>query len=124
MDSTDQVVSQESSFHVRPKFLAGCATVVVILILPALIANSHTLEQAILVLAALAILGGWFLLIKDTAPKTTWRAGIALATSVYLTASLPAFLFELSPWRWFMRHPWHSWCSMYAMPWVHWGHIL
>jgi hypothetical protein len=124
MDSTDQLVNQESWFRVRPKFLVGCAAAVVVLILPALIANSHTLEQVILVLAALAILAGWFLLINDPAPKTTWRSGIALITSVYLTASLPVFLFELSPWRWFMRHPWHSWFSMYAMPWVHWGYVF
>src|SRR5208283_3602986 len=99
MNSTNQVVSQESWFHARPKFLAGCAAVVVVLILPDLIAHSHILEQAILVLAALAILAGWFLLIKDPGP-TNWRAPIALITSVYLVASLPVFLFELSPWRW------------------------
>jgi hypothetical protein len=111
-------------FRVRPRFLAGCAAVVVVLVLPALIAHSRILEQAVLALAALAIIAGWFFLIRDPSPKTTWRAVIALITAVYLVASLPAFFFELSPMRWFGRHPWHSWLSMYARPWVHWGHIL
>jgi hypothetical protein len=124
MNSTDQIVGQESWFRVRPRFLAGCAAVVFVLILPDLIAHSHILEQGVLASAALAILAGWFFLIRDPRPKTTWRTLIALLMSVYLVASLPVFLFELSPWRWFVRHPWHSWLSMYAMPWVHWGYIF
>jgi hypothetical protein len=124
MSSTSQAVGRESPFRIRPKFIAGCAAVVIVLILPGLIARSRILEQAILFLAGVAIFAGWFLLLKDPGPKTTWRALISLITSVYLAASLPVFLFELSPWRWFLRHPWHSWLSMYSIPWVHWGYIL
>lgn len=124
MNSTDQLVGQESWLRLRPKFLSGCAAVVAVLILPDVIARFRILEGAALLSAALAILVGWSLLLKDSAPKRTWRSAIALITSVYLVASLPVFLFELSPWRWFVRHPWHSWFSMYSMPWVHWGYIF
>ncbi|MFZ0300901.1 MAG: hypothetical protein WAM13_21310 [Candidatus Sulfotelmatobacter sp.] len=124
MNSTDQLVGQESWLRLRPKFLSGCAAVVAVLILPDVIARFRILEGAALLSAALAILVGWFLLLKDSPPKRTWRSVIALITSVYLVASLPVFLFELSPWRWFVQHPWHSWFSMYSMPWVHWGYIF
>ena len=124
MNSTNQVVGQEPWFRVRPKFLAACAAVIAVLILPDVIAHSYIIERAVLLFAALAILAGWFLLLKDPWPKANWRAVIMLLTSVYLVASLPVFLFELSPWRWFVRHPWHSRFSMYAMPWVHWGYIF
>ena len=123
MNSTNQIVSQQSCFRVRPRFLAGCAAVLVVLILPGLIAHSH-LERAVLVLAALAILAGWFLLLRDPGPKTTWRTLITLITSVYLVASLPVFFFELSPVRWLWRHPWSSWFAIYVGPWVHWGYIF
>jgi len=124
MNSTSLVVGRESPFRIRPKFLAGCAAVVIVLILPDLIVKSRILEQSILFLSGAAIFAGWFLLLKDPGPKTTWRALIALITSVYLVASLPVFLFELSPWRWFVRHPWHTWFSMYSMPWVRWGYLF
>jgi hypothetical protein len=124
MDSTEQLGGQESWFRVRPKFIAGCAAVVAVLILPDVIARSRILQQVVLLLAALAILAGWFLLVKDSGPKTTWRSVMALISSVYLVVSLPVFFFELSPWRWFVRHPWHSWFSMYARPWVHWGYLF
>jgi L-asparagine transporter-like permease len=124
MNSTDQLVGQESWLRLRPKFLSGCAAVVAVLILPDVIARFRILEGAALLSAALAILVGWFLLLKDSPPKRTWRSVIALITSVYLVASLPVFLFELSPWRWFVRQPRHSWFSMYSMPWVHWGYIF
>jgi len=124
MNSTGQVVDRESPLRIRPKFLAVCAAVVVVLILPDLIAHSHILARLVLLLATLAILTGWFLLLAGSDPKTNWRALIALITSIYLLISLPVFLFELSPWRWFVRHPWHSWFSMYAMPWVRWGYIF
>jgi hypothetical protein len=124
MNSTDQLVGQESWFRVRPKFLAGCAAVVVVLILPDVIARVRILEPVALLSAAFAILVGWVLLLKDSPPKRTWRSVITLIASAYMTVSLPVFLFELSPWRWFVRHPWHSWFSMYARPWVHWGYFF
>ena len=124
MNSTDQPFGRESWLRVRPKFLAVCTAVVAVLILPDAIARFRILERVALLSAALAILLGWFLLLRGSPPKRTWRSVIALITSVYLVASLPVFLFELSPWRWFVRHPWHSWFSIYSMPWVHWGYIF
>jgi len=124
MNSMNQVVDQKRLFRVRPKFLAGCAAVVAVLILPDAVAQSHILKRVVLLLAALAILTGWLLLLKDRRLKTTWRAVIALIASVYLVISLPVFLFEMSQIRWLMRHPWHDWLSMYVRPWVHWGYPL
>jgi len=124
MNSMSQVEDQKRLFRVRPKFLAGCAAVVAVLILPDAVAESHILKRVVLLLAALAILSGWLLLLKDRGPKTTWRALIALIASVYLVASLPVFLFEMSQVKWLMRHPWHYWLSMYVRPWVHWGYAL
>ncbi len=120
----NKVVDQRRSFRVRPEFLAGCAAVVAVLILPDVVAQSHVLKRVVLLLAALAILAGWLLLLKDRGPKTTWRTLIALIASVYLVASLPVFLFEMSQVKWLMRHPWHHWLSMYVRPWVHWGYTL
>jgi hypothetical protein len=124
MNSMSQVRDQKHLFRVRPKFLAGCAAVVVVLILPDVVAQSSILKQVVLLLAAVAILSGWLLLLMDGGPKMTWRALIALIASVYLVASLPVFLFEMSQIKWLMRHPWHHWLSLYVRPWVHWGYIL
>jgi hypothetical protein len=115
---------RKRSFYVRPKFLAGCAAVVAVLILPDVVAQSFIMKRALLLLAALAIVAGWFLLLKDHGPRKTWRALIALVASVYLVASLPVFLFEISQVKWLMRHPWHYWLSIYVRPWVHWGYVL
>jgi len=120
----NQVEDHTRLFRVRPMFLAGCAAVLVVLILPDAVTHSHILQRVLLLLAALAILAGCLLLLNDQGPKPTWRATIALITAVYLVASLPVFFFELSQVKWFMRHPWHSWLSMYARPWVHWGYIF
>jgi hypothetical protein len=124
MNSMNQVVRRDNPFRVRPKFLAGCGAVAAVLILPDIVAHSHILQRALLLIAAVAILSGWFLLLKERGAKTTWRARFALITSVYLVASLPVFFFELSQVKWFMLHPWRSWLSMYARPWVHWGYIF
>jgi hypothetical protein len=124
MNSMNHAVDQKRLFRVRPEFLAGCAAVVAVLILPDVVAQSQILKRVVLLLAALAILAGWFLLLKDRGPMTTWRALIALLASVYLVVSLPVFLFEMSQVKWFMRHPWHYLLSMYVRPWVHWGYIF
>jgi uncharacterized membrane protein YGL010W len=120
----NKVVDQRRWFRIRPEFLAGCAAVLVVLILPDVVAQSHILKRVVLLLAAVVILAGWLLLLKDRGPKTTWRTLIALIASVYLVASLPVFLFEMSQVKWLMRHPWHHWLSMYVRPWVHWGYTL
>lgn len=124
MTSMNQVIDQKRVSRIRPKFLAACVAVVVVLILPDAVAPSLVLKRLVLVLAALAILAGWLLLLKEARRKTTWRSLVALVASVYLVASLPVFLFEMSQVKWFMRHPWHYWLSIYVRPWVHWGYIF
>jgi hypothetical protein len=121
MSDPGHVIGRASPFSLRPKFLAGCAVAVAVLILPSVVAGSHTLKLTVLIVAGLAILSGWFLLLTDHGPKTTWRSLAALIAAVYLVASLPVFLFEMSQIKWLMLHPWHQWLSMYVRPWVHWG---
>lgn len=118
-----QAVGQKRLFRIRPKFVAGCAAVIAALILPDAIARSHIAMRIVLLLAAAAILVGWFLLAKDW-PKITWRALIALGAAVCLIVSLPVYVFEMSQVRWLIRHPWHYWLSMYVRAWVHWGYIF
>jgi len=71
-------------------------------------------------LVSLAILSGWFLLLKYREPNSTWRAVVAAVASICLTASLPVFLYELSSIRWEIRY--YPLQSMYVRPWVHWGY--
>ncbi len=120
MNSARPVFARTGPFSVRPKFLLGCAAVVLVLILPDVVAQSHILQRAVLLLAASFILAGWLLLLQDSEPSTTWRALVAVPSSVYLVVSLPAFFFEMSPWKWLTHH----WISMYVRPWVHWGYAL
>ena len=120
----NQIVDQKGQFRVRPEILAGCAALLAVLILPNTIAQSHILKEVVLLLASLAILAGWFLLLTDREPRTTWRPLIALVASVYLVASVPVFLFEMSQMKWLMRHPWHHWFSMYVRPWVSSGYTF
>jgi hypothetical protein len=122
--SVGEAQEQTRLFRVRPKFLAGCAAVVAVLILPDAIAQSRVRMLVVLLLAALSILAGWVLLLKDREPNTAWRALMAIVAAVYLVLSLPVFLFEMSQIKWLMRHPWHYWISMYVRPWVHWGYIF
>jgi len=124
MNSTSQLVGQEAWFRARPKFLVGCAAVVAVLFLPEVIAHSRIVKEAVLLLAVLAILIGWWLLLRDSGSKTNWRTVTAFIASVYLVASLPVFIFELSQAKWFIQHPWHSLFSMYALPWIRWGYIF
>jgi len=58
MNSMNKVVDQRRWFRIRPEFLAGCAAVVAVLILPDAVAQSHVLKRVVLLLAALAILTG------------------------------------------------------------------
>jgi len=117
-------INQKSPFTVRPRFLAGCALVVALLLLPDVVAQSHILERVVLLFAALVIFLGWFLLVRDGEFKTTWRSVAALTASIYLVVSLPVFVFEMSQIKWLMLHPWHHWFSIYARPWVHWGNAF
>ncbi|HEV7218401.1 MAG: hypothetical protein ACHP8A_02855 [Terriglobales bacterium] len=121
MSSTSHSIDREKLFRVRPRFLLGCAICLLVLILPAAIDGRSMVQRLVLVVASLAIACGWVFLWKYREPNQTWRALIALVSSLYLTISPPVFLFELAPFRWFRGHPA---LSLYAGPWVHWGYVL
>jgi hypothetical protein len=122
MNFINSAMDRTTKFHVRPTFLMACIGFLVILVLPDAIKGRYAVQQSFLIFAGLAVGTGWFFLLKYRKPNSKWRASIALVTSVYLTAFVPVFLFELSPIKWLMRHPHHYVFEMYARPWVHWGY--
>ena len=115
-------INRKSSFRVRPGFLLACATFLGVVALPGVVSDSYSLKRLFLLVAALAVASGWFFLLRDREPNPAWRALIALVTSVYLTVSLPVFLFEMAQIKWLMRNPWNRAFSFYVWPWVHWGY--
>lgn len=117
-------IDRKSLFRVRPIFLIACAAFLAVITLPGVVHGSHILKRVFLLLATLALLSGWFFLLRDREPNSTWRALIALITSVYLTVSVPVFLFEMSQIKWLMRHPMNRVFAIYVWPWVHWGVLL
>jgi hypothetical protein len=117
--------SQNKWFYIRPRFLAALslwiAVPVVVIYFGILVSHNHVLKMFIWMSSILALLTGWYFLLKDHEPHSRWRAWIALITSIYLAASLPTFLFEISPFRWFVIHPMHREFSGYVLPWIYWG---
>ena len=109
-------------FRVRPKFLLGSAAVAFVALFPLAAGDHYILKATLLVCAAIAILVGWYFLIDDGIPTPRWRGLVAFATSVYLTVSLPVFLFELSQIKWLVFSPMHHWISMYVSLWVRHGY--
>jgi hypothetical protein len=122
MNSMNPTMDRRNLFRVRPTFLLACVVFLIAFFLPDTIRGRHVVQRAFLVLASLAIVSGWFFLLKYREANSTWRTLVALVTSVYLTASVPVFLFEMSQIRWLMRHPFHHTFEMYVWPWVHWGY--
>lgn len=123
MDSFNSAVHRGGLFQVRPGLLLGCCFVLLVFFLPDAIRGTHSLQWAVLSLATLAVAAGWLFLARHRQPNSPWRTMVALAASVCLTASLPAFLFEMSQVRWLMRHPGHRVFSAYVWPWVgRWGY--
>jgi hypothetical protein len=114
--------NRKGLLHVRPIFFFASGVFLAVVTLPDVVRGSHTLRRICLWSAALLILLGWYFLVKDRTPNSAWRKLIALITSVYLTVSLPVFLFEMSQMKWFMRHPMHHAFALYVRPWVHWGY--
>lgn len=113
--------NRKTMLRVRPTFVLACVGVLTALILPGVIAGRPVLQRAMLVLATITVGLGWVSLLSDPKPNLRWRSWISLVTAAYLTASVPAFFFELSPLRWFLRHP--GW-AVYVGPWVHYGYAL
>jgi len=118
-----QFIEREHPFRIRPIFIATSLVGVAVLITPHLVAQSYLLKRAVLFLASLSTIAGWFFMLRETG-KFTLRQLPELIAAIYLLISLPVFLFEISQVRWLALHPWHNWFSMYVRPWVHWGYFL
>lgn len=111
--------NRQSQFRVRPVFVLICAGVVASILLPDVIGRTPLLQQALLILTAFAVGSGWFFISRDYGHANRVRTGFSLLTAIYLTASVPAFFFELHPWKW-LNYPS---VSLYVRPWTHWGLI-
>jgi hypothetical protein len=125
MNPVDQLRVRDNMWRIRPGFILVCAACLLTLILPDLASKRPIVQRAYLTIACLAILSAWFFLLKSHGTGSKWRSYIALATSFYLAASIPIFLYEMSSVRWVLRHPLPQLLtSIYLWPWVHWGTLL
>ena len=114
-------IDRKALFRVRPAFIVGCVVFIVALLLPDAIARRVLIQRSFLAGASLAVAFGWWLLLRHREFRRGWRGAVTFLTALYLTASIPAFFFELSSFRLLLRHPE---LSIYLGPWVHWGRIL
>jgi hypothetical protein len=89
-------------FSVRPVFLLFCTAVLAVVFMPDLFVRRHTAQSTLLLVAAVAVVLSWFYLAHHPEQAGGWGRWIAIATSVYLSLSIPVFFLELSPVRWFM----------------------
>jgi len=121
MSSASQLAQGGNWYQVRPRFLAGCAAVLFILILPDAIKSAH-LQRPVLLLGSLAIVLGWFLW-KPRESIPMGRSVIALAASLYVTLFAPVvflMFFLHQPWRYHallvLRYApsWHDWSLVLA----------
>jgi hypothetical protein len=121
MTSASQPMERKRRFHVRPVFLLSCLVFLLVVFLPGALWNKPPAQRTLLGLATVAILSGWFFLLLRPESNSRWRSVIALVASIYLTMSLPAFAYELSPFYWALHHraP-----LFYIWPLVHWGYAL
>ena len=120
MSSAGQLAQGGNWSQVRPRFLAGCAAVLCILILPDAMQRIHA-QRPVLLLGSLAIVLGWFLL-KPRESILTKRDVIALAASLYVTLFTPVLFLIL-----FLHQPWrHSALVVlrYAPSWHDWSLVL
>lgn len=109
-------------FRVRPNFILACIAVLAVLGAPGAIRGSLPTQRLVLLFAGVSIASGWFFRFRDRTPNGTWRASIALVTSIYLTTSIPAYClaFFASVW-WVFQH--HTFW-IFLGPWATWGHVL
>lgn len=127
MNSMNRTLGGKGLFHVRPGLLLLCAAFVLLVVsslgaLPDLIRGSLFAQGAILLVASAAIAVGWFCTAKYPEPNGTWRASIALITSVYLAVSIPAyFLAVFSTLGWLLHH--HVFWA-FLRPWARWGYVM
>jgi uncharacterized membrane protein len=116
-----QPTEERKCFSFSRGLLLALVVFLAVFLLPAAIRQAHV-QRLLLAFAALAIAVGWFSLIKYREQNSAWRSAIALVSSVYLTASLPVFVFELSQVKWLMLNPHHSLFSAYTRLWLRWGY--
>ena len=109
-------------FPVHRGYLIAFIMTIAVFTLPGVVSDSYILKRIFLLAACMSLLLGWVFLLKEREGHSAWRRWIALATSLYLTASLPVFLFEMSQIKWLMRHPWHRFFSAWVWPWVRFGY--
>jgi len=125
MSSASPMPNRKNWLSVRPRFLLACAIFLFVIVLPSAAWGRPSIQRVYLAMASLAILSAWFFILKSRETTSTWRKLAAFATSLYLAASIPIFLYELSNARWWMLHPLpRSLVSLYVSPWVHWGYFL
>jgi hypothetical protein len=91
MKPENPTIERSNLFRVRPIFVLGCVVFLLIFFLPDAVSGRYGVKKALLLSASVAIVSGWFFLLKYREPNSAWRVPAALATSVYLTASLPHF---------------------------------
>jgi hypothetical protein len=113
-------LSRKGLFHVRPALVLVCIGLLVAIFIPDAIAGKYVPQVVILALASVIMGWGWFSLVRDSRENAKWRVLLSMLGATYLTATILATFFELSPWKWLM----HSSVSMYVRPWVHWGYSL
>jgi hypothetical protein len=118
MNVTNAAISKKGFFGLRPVLLLWCAVGLIVFFLPNVIRGKYLLQCTILLIASMSVISGWLLLFTRGKPNNLWREIVVLITSVFLTSSIPVFLFELSQIRWLMRHPLHQVFSTYAWMWV------
>ncbi len=118
--SDDHPITRPAALSVRPKFLLICGIGLLALMIPDAIADRYWAQFGVLVLATIALLTAWLLLLADRPIHDRRSISLAIAM-IYLTLSLPVFLFELSPMKFLLKHPL---LSAYAKPWVHWSYAM
>jgi hypothetical protein len=118
MNQLVATVGRDGHFRVRPAVLIGCGILSAVVLLPVVFAHRYHAQMGLLLFASACVISGWFVLVRYRELDSSWRARLALLTSVYLTVSVPGFFIEFSPITWFMHA---HWASLYVRPWVHWG---
>jgi len=95
MNSVNQERQRNNWLVVRPRFLLACAVVLLILILPSVGWQRPLVQAVYVVIASLAILSAWYFLLKPRDSASRARTMITVATSLYLTASIPIFVYQI-----------------------------
>ena len=113
---------RDRKFEVRPAVLLVCFGVLLTILLPDAIRGHRNAKWLLLIFGTFGTILGWFFYLRDRDHNSRWRDVFFVCSALCLTASLPTFFFEMSPFKWFLRG--HKWPSLYVIPWVHWWPIF